>query len=246
MGTAARGEPGVAGLRRRDLLAAVCVAAGRARAAEPSFQCIDTHTHMHRSAPGIVAALERTNWRCLSICDSREIGDQPSILDGMIRGTKALHAGSKGRVAWATTFDPRPFENSGFAESVIAALELDFRDQAAAVKIWKTIGMATRAKSGRFLMPDSPVLTPILMAIEKSGRTLITHLADPDAAWLPLESNESRYYRARPEWHMYGRSDFPSKEAILDARDRMIASHRGLRVTGCHLGSNEEHLDQLA
>ena len=45
---------------------------------------------------------------------------------------------------------------------------------------------------------------------------------------------------------MYGRPEIPSKSAILDARDRMVARHRGLRVIGCHLGSNEEHLDQLA
>lgn len=43
---------------------------------------------------------------------------------------------------------------------------------------------------------------------------------------------------------MYG--PVPPKSAILEARDRMVARHRRLRVIGCHLGSNEEHLDQLA
>lgn len=38
----------------------------------------------------------------------------------------------------------------------------------------------------------------------------------------------------------------PSKSAILEARDRMIARHRRLRVIGCHLGSNEDDLTQLA
>ena len=55
-------------------------------------------------------------------------------------------------------------------------------------------------------MPDSPVLTPIFAAVEKSGRTLISHLADPDVAWQPLEGNESAYYKTHPEWHMYGRN----------------------------------------
>jgi len=234
-------------MRRRDLLAAAfCSAAIRVKAADPAFERIDTHTHMHRSVPDLVAALEQANWRCLSICDSRETGDQPSILDEMIRGTKVLHRESKGRIAWATTFDPRPFESPGFTDCVITALQRDFKEDAIAVKIWKTIGMAVRSKSGQFLMPDSPVLTPILEAIERSGRTLITHLAEPDAAWLPLGGAESGYYKTHPEWHMYGRPEIPSKEAILESRDRMIARHRRLRVIGCHLGSNEEHLDQLA
>jgi len=96
---------------------------------------------MHRSAPALVAALQQANWRCLSICDSREIGDRPSILDEMSRGTKVLHAESQGRIAWATTFDPRSFETPGFTERVIAALQRDFNEDAIAVKIWKTVGM---------------------------------------------------------------------------------------------------------
>jgi hypothetical protein len=222
------------------------MAAARARAAEPPFECIDTHTHMHRSAPALLAALQQAKWRCLSICDSREIGDQPSILSEMIRGTKALHVESKGRIAWATTFDARGFETSGFADRVIAGLQGDFNEQAVAVKIWKNIGLAIRSKSGDFLMPDSPVLTPIFAAVEKSGHTLISHLADPDVAWQPLSGSESGYYKTHPEWHMYGRTQVPSKSAILQARDRVIARHRGLRVIGCHLGSNEDDLPQLA
>src|SRR5262245_4900745 len=119
-------------MRRRDLLATFCIAATRAQAAERPFECIDTHTHMHRSAPGLVGELQQQNWRCLSICDSREIGDQPSSLAEMIRGTKVLHASSQGRIAWATTFDARPFETPDFAEGVIAALQSDFKQDAVA------------------------------------------------------------------------------------------------------------------
>jgi predicted TIM-barrel fold metal-dependent hydrolase len=157
-----------------------------------------------------------------------------------------LHAESRGRIPWATTFDARLFETSGFAERVIANLQRDFKEEAVAVKIWKNVGLAIRSKSGKYLMPDSPVLTPIITAIEKSGRTLITHLADPDIAWQPLQGSESGYYKTHPEWHMYGRPEVPSKSAILEARDRILARHRRLRVVGCHLGSNEDDITQLA
>lgn len=82
---------------------------------------------MHRGAPALIAALQQANWRCLSICDSREIGDQPSILNEIISGTKALHAESHGRIAWATTFDAPPFESPDFADRAIAQLERDFK-----------------------------------------------------------------------------------------------------------------------
>ena len=231
---------------RRDVLAALASAIS-ARAAEPGFERIETHTHMHRPAPAMLAMLQRDNWRCLSICDSRAVGDEPSILDDMIRGTEALHRESQGRIPWATTFDPRGFDSSGFAERTLAALRRDFAREAIAVKFWKNIGMAIQSKSGDYLMPDSPALTPIIDAIDKAGRTLITHLAEPDAAWRPLDANpDSNYYRNNPKWHMYGKPGIPSKSAILDSRDRLLARHPKLRVIGCHLGSNEDAIDQLA
>jgi hypothetical protein len=229
-------------MTRRELLAMPVAAAAI------SFERIDTHNHIHRGAPALIAALEQAGWRGLTICDSREVGDEASVLPEMIRGTIQAHRESKGRLAWATTFDARGFEKPDFAERAIAGLQQGFDQEAIAVKIWKNIGMGIRSKSGEYLLPDNPALRPIYEAIQKAGKTLIAHLAEPNAAWLPLEpgNSEGGYYRSHPEWHMYGKPGAPSKEAILAARDRVLARHPRLRVVGCHLGSNEEDLDQLA
>src|SRR6476620_11001516 len=140
-------------MTRRQWLA-LAAAAPAVRAAEPSFERIDTHNHIHRSAPALIAAMERTGFRGLSICDSREIGDQPSVLPEMIFGTARFHRESKGRWAWATTFDPRGFEERSFADRVIAGLTENFRQEAIAVKIWKNVGMGIRSRSGEYLLPD--------------------------------------------------------------------------------------------
>jgi predicted TIM-barrel fold metal-dependent hydrolase len=212
-----------------------------------SFERIDTHNHIHRSAPALVALMEKTGWRGLSICDSREIEEQPSVLPEMIPGTAKFHRESKGRWAWATTFDARGFESPDFTERVLAGLRRDFADEAIAVKIWKNVGMGIRSKSGEYLLPDNAALLPIYEAIQNAGKTLISHLAEPDGAWQPLDTanSEAGYLRSHPEWHMYGKP-VPSKDTILEARDRVIARYPKLRVIGCHLGSNEEDLPRLA
>src|SRR6476661_5493410 len=164
-------------MTRRELLAMIPAAAAvrRCRAAEVSFERIDTHNHIHRSAPALVAAMEKAGWRGLSICDSREVGDQKSVLPEMIAGTARFHRESGGRWAWATTFDARSFEEPGFADRVIADLQRDFGQEAIAVKIWKNIGMGIRSKSGEYLLPDHKALLPIYEAIQKTGKTLISH-----------------------------------------------------------------------
>ena len=63
----------------------------------------------------------------------------------------------------------------------------------------------------------------------------------------PEPGNPDRgYLRTHPEWLMYGRPGAPAKEAILAARDRILSRHPKLRMIGCHLGSHEEDLSQLA
>src|SRR5437773_4291786 len=109
-------------MTRRRFLAAIpaSVSLTGLKAAEPDFERIDTHTHIHRNAPALLAAMEKAGWKALSICDSREIGDQPSGLAEMIRATAEAVRESKGRFAWAATFDARGFEDRDFAERTIA------------------------------------------------------------------------------------------------------------------------------
>src|ERR1041384_1420529 len=222
-------------MTRRELLAMLPAAAAvRIGRAQVGFERIDTHNHIHRSAPALIAAMEKTGWRGLSICDSREVGDQKSILPEMIAGTAAFHRESHGRWAWATTFDARDFEKPDFAERAIAGLQRDFAQEAIAVKVWKNVGMGIRSKSGEYLLPDDRSLLPIYEAVQRAGKTLITHLAEPDGAWLPLDAGNSErgYLSSHPEWHMYGHPEAPSKDKILTARDRVIARFPNLQVIG--------------
>jgi predicted TIM-barrel fold metal-dependent hydrolase len=220
----------------------------RASAADVPFERIDTHVHLNRLSRPVVAGLQSSRWRVLSISDSRATGDQPADLPPQLRGNAEAHRESGGCVAWAGSFDPREWEQPDFAARTIASLKQQFRDGAIAIKVWKNIGMSVRDKSGAYLLPDHPVLTPIYEMLQSEGHTLLAHLAEPNGAWMPLDANNSErgFYGSHPEWHLYGKADAPAKETILQARDRVIARYPRLRVIGCHLGSNEEDLDALA
>jgi predicted TIM-barrel fold metal-dependent hydrolase len=237
-------------LGRRQFIAYLSVmpALEGAGASVIPYERIDTHTHIHRISPTLFENLMRNRVRCLSICVSREIGDEPSALDEMIRGTIEVHRATRGRLAWATAFDARSFESPNFAGDATALLRHSFDQGAIAVKIWKNIGMGIRGSSGAYLLPDNLALAPVFEFIQGAGKTLIAHLAEPDGAWLPLDKHNSEigYYSKHPEWHMYGRAGIPSKEAILAARDRVLERHPKLRMVGCHLGSDEEHWSRLA
>jgi predicted TIM-barrel fold metal-dependent hydrolase len=236
---------------RRDFLRAIPTMAllGCVRASEaPAFGRIDTHIHIHRDAPTLVSSLKSENWRGLDIVVCPASGDESFDLEEKLSATRKVARDSGNTVAWASTIDARGFEEPDFTERTIAHVRRSFDDGAIGVKIWKNIGMSIKAKSGAYLLPDDRALLPIYEAIERAGRTLVAHLAEPDGAWLPLDSKnpELTYYSNNPQWHMFGKAGAPVKNDILTARDRFLARYPKLRVVGCHLGSDEDDLKRLA
>ncbi len=221
---------------------------GEARSSLARLSPIDAHAHIFNSSPRFSQLLNQLNMRLVNICVV-DLHD-PGFEKAEPQHAKALELfrQSKGRWAWCSTFDPRDWEKAGFAERVIRDLDPTFKNGAVAVKIYKDIGMELRSRSGRYLMPDDPVFTPILEFIESRGKTLYAHIAEPTAAWKPLDpkSPHYSYYKANPDWHMYLHPDRPAKETILSARDRLLERHPKLRVVGAHLGSMEDDVDQIA
>jgi predicted TIM-barrel fold metal-dependent hydrolase len=209
---------------------------------------IDAHLHALTDTPPLVELLQRLDARALNICvvDRYDAGYEKAAPQHEV--ARALFRSSRGRVAWASTFEDGDFEAPDFARRTVADLERTFADGAVGIKIYKSIGMELRRKDGAFLMPDDPVFDPIWELLESRGKTLFTHLAEPAAAWEPLDQKSPHYgyYKAVPAWHVHGRPGQPPKRAILEARDRLLARRPKLRVVGVHLGSMEDDVDEIA
>lgn len=209
---------------------------------------IDAHAHIFQPAPAYYRYLEKANIRVLNICvvDKHDKGFEQTEpqMSTAVRILRETH----GRVAWCATFDDTDWESPDFAGRTRKYLGQAFTDGAVAVKIYKDIGMELRSKSGGYVMPDDPAFAPVLDFIAAQGRTLFAHLAEPWAAWRPLDpaSPHYSYYKENPEWHMFLHPDRPKKETVLAARDHMLKLHPKLRVVGCHLGSLETSVDDMA
>jgi predicted TIM-barrel fold metal-dependent hydrolase len=77
---------------------------------------------------------------------------------------------------------------------------------------------------------------------------VVAHLAEPDSCWQPPNpaSPDYEYYRGHAGEYAYAHPEWPSKAAILAARDHLVAENPELRVVGAHLGSMESDVDQMA
>jgi predicted TIM-barrel fold metal-dependent hydrolase len=213
-----------------------------------SLEPIDGHVHVFATVPAFFEMLNRRHLRVVNICvvDKYDRGYEEA--EPQHAKAREVFRASQEQVAWCSTFDPQDWESTGFAEQAIESLGETFSEGAIAVKIYKSIGMNLKSKDGRYLMPDNPVFDPIFRFIADQGKTLYAHIAEPEAAWLPLDpkSPDYEYYKENPAWHMYGHGDRPEKATILAARDRMLKRNPKLRVVGCHLGSMESNVQEIA
>ena len=209
---------------------------------------IDSHTHVYGDNPAFNAFLKRLNLHLVDICVLDDRDPFFKALKPQLRGVLEVIHGSGGHASLCTTFSPYSFEDPGFARQAIRQLNENFSEGAVAVKIYKTIGMEIKTKSGKYLLPDDPVFEPIYGDIAAHNRTVIAHIAEPTSCWQPPNpaSPDYDYYKEHPQEYAYLHPDWPSKATILAARDHMLAENPKLRVVGAHLGSMELDVDEIA
>ena len=212
-----------------------------------SLNPIDTHSHIFVTNKDFIAMIEKLNLHTLDIAVDDDT--DPYLKDLPKQISDGLHyvAASQGHSVFCTTFDPYVFQKPGFAQAVVRQLNRSFAHGTIAVKIWKNIGMQIKDAKGNYIMPDNPIFGPIYKDIAAHNKTLIAHVADPNSCWQPPNpaSPDYNYYKNNPQWYMYNNPHAPSKEAILKARDRMVAENPNLRVVGAHLGSMESNFPEL-
>lgn len=209
---------------------------------------IDVHVHVFKTDPAFQAMLEKLNLKLINILVMDDTLSYRKELQPQVDDAWKLVHSSKGHVSLCTTFDPYKFNGSTFPKEAIQQIERDFKDGTIAVKIWKNIGMEIKDAKGNYIMPDDPKFGPIYATIQKRGRTLMSHVAEPDVAWGPPDPSDPvwSYYKENPQWLVGGKEGFPAKSTILEARDHILQQNPKLRMVGVHLGSMEKDLDGIA
>jgi predicted TIM-barrel fold metal-dependent hydrolase len=208
---------------------------------------IDAHVHLHGPAQLFMALAARDNFRLLTI--NVDYPDFPPLAE-QLRDAAALRARHPGRVAFVGSFSVAGFPSAAWLAGAQAAIEDAQHRGAVGIKIWKNIGMSLQDAPGHYVMPDDPRLAPLIALIEARHLVLLGHQAEPLNCWLPPEKmtvrSDREYFREHPQYYMYQHPQMPTHEAILAARDRMLAAHPKLKFDAVHLASLEWDVDEVA
>ena len=115
------------------------------------------------------------------------------------------------------------------------------------LKIWKNLGLTLKDADGERVPVDDPRLDVVWQTCAEIGFPVLIHVGDPAAFFEPIDGHNERWlqlYR-HPDWSFHG-EEFPSREQILDERDRMIARHPKTNFIGAHVANEAEDLASVA
>ncbi len=208
---------------------------------------IDFHTHLFYDRPFMIPLLDEWQMKVGIV----NITGKKIFDDSMDRRWLAMLAQRDrhpGRFFLCTSFDAESIERADFADRVVADLQRDIDLGAVMVKVWKDIGLDLRDRSGAYLMIDDDRFRPVWDFLAERGIPVLAHIAEPRAAWLPLDKKSPHYayYSTHPQYHLYHHPEEPSWDALIDARDRWVERNPGLTIIGAHLGSMEHDVQAVA
>jgi len=205
---------------------------------------IDVHAHYRADHPELVPALAAWNARAVLV----DVTGADRRIDEKWRDMLALRDAHPDRFFLVATFDPFRFDEPDFVPSTIARLRAQIAAGAKGVKVWKDIGMELKDADGRYVQIDDPRFQPIWDFLAEQHVPVLAHIAEPLAAWQPLDSASPHfwYYTNNPRYHAYRHPDIPRHAEIIAARDRWVARNPRLTIVAMHLASLEYDVREVA
>jgi predicted TIM-barrel fold metal-dependent hydrolase len=228
------------------------------RLTRAKFPVVDIHTHfgvrLHNSPQGRDDYLALMDRNGIAICNNLD----GKLGDAWEESADYLWKEHRDRFTIFATLDwqgngkaddPASWDcqRPDFARRIARELAVVKGKGASGVKIHKPFGLTIKNPDGSLVKIDDPRWDPIWQACGELGLPILIHVADPAAFFLPIDEKNERWeeLHRRPNWSFYG-PEFPKREDLLAAFNRVVAKHPKTIFISAHVANNAEDLQEVA
>ena len=171
-------------------------------------------------------------------------GDAPS---GFERTRDFFDEHAPGRFVQYMILDYDGWDAEDWSERAVRQVEEGYRLGTAGLKEFKRLGLTLRDGAGKLIAVDDPKLDPVWRRCGELGLPVSIHTSDPKAFWAPYEPSNERWEELgdHPGWWFGDPEKYPSREALLEARNRVVERHPETTFVCVHFGNNPEDVIQV-
>jgi predicted TIM-barrel fold metal-dependent hydrolase len=169
---------------------------------------------------------------------------KPGELSAFERTQALTERLAPGRAVLYFNLDYTGWDQPGFAERAIEQVNRAHALGAAGLKEYKRLGLFLRDQQGQLIRIDDSRLDGVWRRCGELGLPVSIHVADPKAFWLPYTAQNERWKELKDHrsWWFGDPKQYPTREKLLEALDRVIRRHPKTTFVCVHFANNAEDL----
>ena len=207
------------------------------------FTFIDVHSHQFRMATQDLSTL-------IKDMDKMNMGVMVNLSGGsgdeLMEKLKNVNENYPNRFAVFANVDFSGVGGANWGESAATQLELDVKNGAKGLKVYKSLGLRNTDVNGKRIAVDDPRLDPIWEKCADLGIPVLIHSADPKSFWDLMDKDNERWLELKTHPRRQRSDTDPAPwQQIIDEQHRMFKKHPRTKFINAHMGWYANNLDRL-
>lgn len=210
------------------------------------FPFIDIHNHQGNmntaDLSGLVEKMDKLNMGVMVNLSGRGFRSSGDHLEKSIENIKKQYPT---RFVLFTNVDFGDIDNPEWAARTNQQLEADVKRGAMGLKIYKSLGLFSKDKSGNVISIDDPRIDPVWAKCGELGIPVLIHAADPKQFWQPIDKNNERWLELKTHPGRRHDTDPIKWETVIEQQHNIFRKHPKTKFINAHLGWYGNDLKKL-
>jgi len=210
------------------------------------FPFIDIHNHQGNMNSSdfkeLISKMDALNMAVMINLSGRGFGGSGDHLEKSIDNINARYPN---RFILFTNIDFTDIDNPEWSARVSKQIENDVKRGAKGLKIYKSLGMFSKDKSGKRIHLDDKRIDPIWSKCGELGIPVLIHAADVPQFWQPIDNKNERWLELKTHPGRRHDTDSIKFETIIAEQHTIFRKHPKTKFINAHLGWYGNDLKKL-
>ncbi len=210
------------------------------------FPFIDIHNHQGNMNTSdfldLISKMDKLNMAVMINLSGRGFRSSGDHLEKSIENIRNRYPN---RFVLFTNVDFADIDNPEWTARTNKQLEDDVKRGAKGLKIYKSLGMFNKDKSGKRISIDDKRIDPVWTKCGELGIPVLIHSADPKQFWQPIDKNNERWLELKLHPGRRHDTDTVKWETIMAEQHNIFRKHPKTKFINAHLGWYANDLKKL-